>query len=265
MSTQHPFQTPEDLHAEQAFLASYNRRNYDAPLFSVDMAIFSVFDSQLQVLLIKRPNFPQRGQWALPGGFVNMSADQTLLDTAHRKLFEKTGIASPYLEQVESIGNDTRDPRGWSVTVLYFALIDYNAFVQQESNLLDHSQWRPVNQIKDLAMAFDHSLLLERALERLGNKTRYTALPASLMPERFTLTELQHIFEIILGHTLDKKAFRRRMIDAGAVVETGASKIVGKRPAQLYRYGLPNYEFTFPRMLELPRAGQQNDEAGEKN
>ncbi len=260
MSTPHSPATPQ---TEKEFLASYNSRNYDAPLFSVDMAIFSVFDSQLQVLLIKRPNFPQRGQWALPGGFVDLTRDQTLLDTAHRKLFEKTGIASPYLEQVESIGNTTRDPRGWSVTVLYFALIDYNAFVQQASNLLDHSQWRPVQQVKDLPMAFDHSLLLERALERLGNKTRYTALPASLMPEQFTLTELQRIYELILGHSLDKKSFRRRMLDVGAVVETGASKIVGKRPAQLYRYGLPNYEFTFPRMLELPRTAQPDEEMEE--
>ena len=250
-----------EAQAEAEFLANYRVRDYDAPLFSVDMAIFSVFAGQLQVLLIKRPNFPQRGQWALPGGFVALSQDQTLMDTAHRKLFEKTGIASPYLEQVETIGNNTRDPRGWSVTVLYFALIDYHAFVQQEANLLDHSQWRPVQQVQDLPMAFDHSLLLARAQERLINKTRYTALPASLMPASFTLTELQQIFELILGQSLDKKAFRRRMLDAGAVIETGASKTVGKRPAQLYRYALPTYEFTFPRMLELPRVGLDPAEA----
>ncbi len=112
---------------------------------------------------------------------------------------------------------------------------------------------------KDLALAFDHNELLNLALERLTNKTRYTALPASLMPELFTLTELQTIYEIILGQSLDKKAFRRRMIEAGAVEETNHSKIVGKRPAQLYRYAFDSFDFIFPRSLELPRNKENED------
>jgi 8-oxo-dGTP diphosphatase len=239
--------------SEQEFLARYHSRNYDAPLLTVDMAIFAIAEGQLQVLLIQRPNHPQQGQWALPGGFVDLSTDHELIETAHRKLFEKTGVSSPHLEQVETIGNAMRDPRGWAVTILYFALIDFKAFKQNDAHRNEHSEWLPIHQVQKMNLAFDHHKLLTVALERLTNKTRYTALPVSLMPERFTLTELQHIYEIILGQSLDKKAFRRRMMDAGAVVETGQSKVVGKRPAQLYRYGYASFDFTFPRMLELPR------------
>lgn len=239
--------------SEKEFLANYRARDFDAPLMTVDMAIFSIMENQLKVLLIKRANYPQKGEWALPGGFINLATDPTLLATAHHKLFEKTGVSSPYLEQVATVGNATRDPRGWSVTALYFALIDFNAFHQQESQRLEHCEWIGISKAKSLHLAFDHRLLLDTALDRLINKTRYTALPVSLLPELFTLTELQHIYEIILEQSLDKKAFRRRMIEAGAVIETGQSKVVGKRPAQLYRFNQDSFDFIFPRSLELPR------------
>ncbi|MBP9786639.1 MAG: NUDIX hydrolase [Acinetobacter sp.] len=239
--------------SEQEYLAHYQKTDYDTPLFTVDMAIFSVAKGQLQVLMIQRSNFPEKGKWALPGGFVDLKTDPNLMATAHRKLLEKTGIHSPYLEQVETIGNQHRDPRGWSITSLYFALIDFNKFQIQQSTTTEQSEWLSINEALKLDLAFDHKDLLQLAFDRLCNKTRYTALPASLMPELFTLTELQTIYEIILGHTLEKKSFRRRMQEAAVVEETGQQKIVGKRPAQLFRYALDNYHFTFPRMLETPR------------
>ncbi|ENX17751.1 hypothetical protein F895_00895 [Acinetobacter sp. CIP 64.2] len=252
----------ETIHtSEQEYLAHYQKTDYDTPLFTVDMAIFSVAKGQLQVLMIQRSNFPEKGKWALPGGFVDLKTDPDLIATAHRKLLEKTGIHSPYLEQVETIGNQHRDPRGWSITALYFALIDFDQFETQTSHTTEHSQWLPIEQALQLDLAFDHKQLLQLAYDRLANKTRYTALPASLMPELFTLTELQTIYEIILGHTLEKKSFRRRMQEAGAVEETGQQKIVGKRPAQLFRYALQDYNFTFPRMLETPRNNTENEKS----
>ncbi|MDE2422256.1 MAG: NUDIX hydrolase [Gammaproteobacteria bacterium] len=245
--------------SEKEFLANYQARDFDAPLMTVDMAIFSITQNRLHILLIQRANHPQQGEWALPGGFIDLKTDSTLLATAHRKLFEKTGVSSPYLEQVSTIGNSTRDPRGWSVTALYFALIDFHAFQQQESHRLEHCEWIDMSKAKSMSLAFDHRLLLDMALDRLINKTRYTALPVSLLPELFTLTELQHIYEIILEQSLDKKAFRRRMIEAGAVIETGQSKIVGKRPAQLYRFNQDSFDFIFPRSLELPRTQPEAD------
>ena len=243
---------------EQEFLASYNKKDFEAPLFTVDMAIFSVNAGQLQVLLIKRSNFPQKDQWALPGGFVDLAKDADLMASAHRKLVEKTGLKSPHLEQVGTVGNATRDPRGWAVTALYFALIDFKAFQrveteQTEYKQVEHSEWVSITDAKKLDLAFDHTQLLEMAVERLSSKARYTALPISLMPELFTLTELQQIYEIIFGQSLEKKSFRRRMIEAGAVEETDQSKIAGKRPAQLYRYALDSFDFQFPRILEYPR------------
>ena len=132
-------------------------------------------------------------------------------------------------------GNQHRDPRGWSITSLYFALIDFSKFEIQKTSTTEMSKWISIEEALQLELAFDHQKLLKLAFDRLCNKTRYTALPASLMPELFTLTELQTIYEIILGQTLEKKSFRRRMQEAGAVEETGQQKIVGKRPAQLFR------------------------------
>ena len=252
----------ETIHtSEQEYLAHYQKKDYDIPLFTVDMAIFSVAKGQLQVLMIQRSNFPEKGKWALPGGFVDLKTDPDLMATAHRKLLEKTGIQSPYLEQVETIGNQHRDPRGWSITALYFALIDFEKFAIQATGTAEYSQWLSIAQALQLDLAFDHKQLLQLAFERLCNKTRYTTLPVSLMPEVFTLTELQNIYEIILGHSLEKKSFRRRMQEAGAVEETGQQKIVGKRPAQLFRYALEHYHFTFPRMLETPRNPTEHEKS----
>ena len=241
------------FNSEQEFLSNYNKKDYESPLLTVDMAIFSVDASQLQVLLIKRSNFPQKDKWALPGGFVDLSKDQDLMTTAHRKLVEKTGLQSPHLEQVATVGNATRDPRGWAVTALYFALIDFKAFQQIATEQNEYSEWISIAEAKKLDLAFDHLQLLDMAVDRLSSKARYTALPVSLMPQLFTLTELQQIYEIILGQSLEKKSFRRRMIEAGAVEETNQTKIAGKRPAQLYKFALQSYDFHFPRILEYPR------------
>ncbi|WP_111858197.1 NUDIX hydrolase [Acinetobacter sp. CFCC 10889] len=246
--------------SEQDFLNQYNKKEFDAPLFTVDMAIFSVDAGQLQVLLIKRSNFPQKDKWALPGGFVDLSKDTDLMASAHRKLVEKTGLKSPHLEQVCTVGNPTRDPRGWAVTSLYFALIDFKEFQRIATEQTEYSEWVSITDAKKLDLAFDHLQLLDMAVERLSSKARYTALPVSLMPELFTLTELQQIYEIILGQSLEKKSFRRRMIEAGAVEETDLSKIAGKRPAQLYKYALDSFDFHFPRILEYPRDNSNKSE-----
>ena len=112
---------------DDEFLKSYSAKDYDAPLCSVDICVFAVEDDELKVLLVKRSAPPFKDRWALPGGFNNLNKDKSIEDTAFRKLFEKTGVRSPYLEQVKTIGNSKRDPRGWSVTVLYFALIDFTS------------------------------------------------------------------------------------------------------------------------------------------
>ena len=232
---------------EKQFLEDYKISDYDVPLTTVDMGIFSIIDKRLNVLLLDRGAYPEKGRLALPGGFVNLKEDSDLEATALRKLHEKTGVNLAYLEQVESVGNANRDPRGWSVTILYFALIDINKI---NKKLLSRSSWYPVDEAKSLSLAFDHNTLLDKAVKRLRSKTLYTALPSALLPPKFTLTELQIIFEIILSKKLPVKSFRRRLIDSKVVVGTDESKISGKRSAQLFKSTGLNKDFHFPRALQ---------------
>ncbi len=232
---------------EKQFIENYDIHQYDVPLTMVDMAIFSIIDNKLNVLLVERNIFPEKGKLALPGGFIDKNKDSDLEATALRKLKQKTGVKLSYLEQVESVGNATRDPRGWSVTILYFALIDS---AKLNKKLMSRSYWHPVDEVKHIALAFDHNLLVQKAVARLRSKTLYTALPMALLPEKFTLTELQTIFEIILSRKLPVKSFRRRMMDAGVVEATNESKISGKRKARLYKSTGIKKDFYFPRPLQ---------------
>lgn len=218
---------------EQEFLKSYNIHNYDIPLCSVDIAILSLIDNEINVLLLNRDEHPCKGKLALPGGFIDLNNDKSTELAAHRKLKEKTGLSSAYLEQVETIGGPIRDPRGWSLTVLYFALVDSTKITLSEID--KNAFWIPITENQTKELAFDHSHLIDIVIERLRSKATYTALPIELMPDAFTLTELQKVFEMILERTLQAKAFRSRVISAEMVEETGESKISGKRPAKLYR------------------------------
>lgn len=235
---------------EAEFLKSYNPKDYDAPLCTVDMAIFAVEEGELKVLLVRRSEHPHKDRWALPGGFVDLTHDPSIDHAAHRKLTEKTGIKTPYLEQVESIGNASRDPRGWSITLLYFALIDFETMkpTPQDENIA----WMSINAALERKLAFDHDLLLRKAVNRLRNKTRYSALPINLMPEVFTLTELQNMFERILDSSLQKKSFRRRLDASGLLIETGDMRATSRRPAALFkRSGSFKTDHIFPGLLDV--------------
>jgi len=232
---------------EEEFLDSYSIHDYDVPLTSVDMAIFAIVEAELHVLLVKRTEHPAKGLYSLPGGFINLNLDHVLDDAAYRKLKEKTGVLSPYLEQVETVGSSHRDPRGWSITSLYFALIDISGV--DSSTFDENALWLPVKLAKTKEIAFDHSILLDKAFERLQARTTYTALPIELLPEEFTLTELQTIFEVILGRELPVKSFRRRVQTSGVIEATGGSKISGKRSAKLFRSTGLDRNFIFPRPL----------------
>lgn len=203
--------------------------NFPRPLLSVDVIIFSILNNELVLLLTRRPAEaaePFPGQLCLPGGFIDIDRDEDLEGCARRKLLEKTGVATPYLEQLASFGSAARDPRGWSATVAYFALL---ALPSAGSDGL----WRPVASLPPLA--FDHELLCRRALERLRAKGEYSSLPAFLLAEPFTLPQLQQVYEIVLGRPLDKSAFRKRMLDRDFLDEVGLQPGAGVRPAMGYR------------------------------
>jgi 8-oxo-dGTP diphosphatase len=203
------------------------------PAITVDVVIFRLHEDALKVLLIQRAFPPFKGKWALPGGFVNI--DETLEEAALREMEEETGVRDVYLEQLYTFGDPKRDPRGRVITVAYFALIskDIEVYAGEEAT---HAEWHPVEKIPDLA--FDHDKILGYAVQRLRYKLEYSAVGFELLPDEFTLSELQKAYEIVLAEKLDKRNFRSRILEAGILVETKHVKTaLGQgRPARLYHY-----------------------------
>lgn len=235
--------------SEAEYLKHYNLHNYDIPLVSVDLAIFTLHDDRLKVLLVERSDYPAKGKWALPGGFVNTHQDKLLADTALRKLQEKTGVSTHYIEQLETIGSSSRDPRGWSVTVIYFAMIPYVDLSQIE-NRTEKVEWVDIDVAAKSSLAFDHNALLAKAVERIRSKVLYTLIPAHLISSPFTLSALQQAYEIILGREVEKKAFRRRLDNADVLEPTGdIEQGTPGRPAALYRLKPTISAFNFSRQL----------------
>lgn len=221
---------------EAEFLRQYNPHDFDAPLVTVDQCIFTLREGDLHVLLVQRAEHPFKGRWGLPGGFIDTETDTDLTATACRKLIAKTGVETPYLEQVCSLGGPSRDPRGWSVTVLFMALVRYQRTAEFIATVAD-ARWWPVAAASRLQLAFDHNLLLQKARKRLRDKTAYTLLPMHIIDAPFTLTQLQQAFEILLDKSLEKKSFRRRMLNADVLEEAGEGATEGGRgrPAVLFR------------------------------
>jgi 8-oxo-dGTP diphosphatase len=201
---------------------------------SVDVVIFSLRAGDLQVLLVKRGRPPYQGRWAVPGGFVEQN--ETLQAAALRELEEETGVRDVYVEQLYTFGDPGRDPRGRVITVAYFALVPPDA--AQSPRAGDDAAeacWWSMYRLPRLA--FDHAQVLDYALQRLRNKLEYTAVGFQLLPSEFTLSELQAAYELVLGERLDKRNFRRRILEAKVIRETRKTRRgAGGRPARLYRY-----------------------------
>lgn len=208
----------------------------DRLIVTVDVVIFSLRDnaqaSDLQVLLIRRRRAPFLGMWAIPGGPV--ARDEALEATAQRKLAEETGLTGIYLEQLYTFGEPERDPRNRVVTVAYFALVPVNAPVPRTDQDAEQVRWWSINSLP--CLAFDHGHILHYALRRLRYKLEYTAVGFELLPDEFTLTELQTAYEIVLGEELDKRNFRRKILSAGILETSGGHRSGEGRPARLYRY-----------------------------
>ena len=200
---------------------------------SVDVVIFSLREGDLKVLLIRRAAPPFKGKWAIPGGFVR--AHESLEEAALRELAEETGVGDVYLEQLYTFGAPKRDPRGRIITVAYFALVvdDVSPQAGQEAS---ETQWHSMYDLPELA--FDHADILKYALQRLRYKLEYTAVGFELLPNEFTLTELQSAYETVLGEKLDKRNFRRRILEADVLSETPRYREGDGqgRPAKLFRY-----------------------------
>jgi ADP-ribose pyrophosphatase YjhB (NUDIX family) len=211
--------------------------SYQRPIVSVDFAIFALTTAGLEVLLARRAADPFAGDWALPGGWIHVDEDDDLEAAARRVLGDKTGIATPYLEQVGVFGSAARDPRGWSLSVTYMALISPDAVTLRQGGNVTDVAWSPINgDAVAEPLAFDHSVILKAAIARLRSKVEYSTLAAHLLPEAFTLGELQAVYERILARSLDKSAFRKRMAEVDFIEPIeGEMRRASNRPAQLYR------------------------------
>lgn len=205
------------------------------PAVTVDCAVFTVTGEnaalRLETLLISRKLEPFAGKWALPGGFVH--EHEALEAAAHRELVEETGIANPFLEQVVAVGTKGRDPRGHVVTILYVALVSADLALHPGTDAAA-AQWFATDALP--ALAFDHEQLLAAALAHLRRNLGTSPVCFELLPKEFTLSELQALYEAILGEPVDRRNFRRKVIEDGVVRPAqGKFRLGTHRPAQLYR------------------------------
>lgn len=210
---------------------------------AVDVIIFTVntdapVATALEVLLVKRGIAPFAGRWAIPGGFV--LPKESLENAALRELEEETGVREVYLEQLYTFGDPERDPRGRVISVSYFALISAEQRPIQAGSDAAEARFFPMSQLPPLA--FDHERILEYALARLRNKLEYTTVGFQLLPAKFTLSELQRVYEAILGRELDKRNFRRKLALLDILTPLSEYRESGRRPAQLHKFSQRRFE-----------------------
>lgn len=212
---------------------------YPRPALTVDCVVFGVESDELQLLLIQRDNEPFEGRWALPGGFVH--PDESLEDAARRELEEETGVNKLYLEQLYTFGAVDRDPRERVVSVAYYALVKLSDHRVRAATDARAAAWFGVSDLPRLA--FDHDQIVDTALARLKGKLRYQPIGFELLPRKFTLTELQRLYEVVLERDLDKRNFRKKVLATGVLEELDeVQKDVSHRAARLYRFDKRAYE-----------------------
>jgi ADP-ribose pyrophosphatase YjhB (NUDIX family) len=207
------------------------------PFVRIELAVLSIVDGQLAVLLGKRTGQPHIGQWALPGGVLRIDLDKDLDDAAQRVGMERLGTKVPFLRQLTAVGSKERDPRApWALSIAYRALLPMGSISPAAGKRLDALEWRAADAAAgDTALAFDHGELIASAVAETRREVEEMHLPFDFLPEQFTLGELQQFCESLLGRRLDKSSFRRKLDDRELVEAVpGAMKGGAFRPAQLY-------------------------------
>ena len=212
---------------------------YPRAALTVDCVVFGLDDEDLKVMLIQRGLPPFEGEWALPGGFVRI--EETVDEAARRELAEETGLSKVFLEQLYTFSAIDRDPRERVVSVAYYALVNQVDHRVQAATDAREAAWFPVDDVPSLA--FDHAEILGVALERLRGKLSYQPIGFELLPKKFALSRLQHLYEVVLERELDKRNFRKKVLATGLLIETNeVQQDVAHRAARLYRFDERTYK-----------------------
>lgn len=213
--------------------------DYPRPSVTVDIIVFGLDEGhKLKVLLIQRANDPFKDQWALPGGFVEM--DEDLETAALRELEEETGVKDLFIEQLFTFGAPKRDPRGRVISIAYYALINLSDHPVQAASDASAAQWFEIDKLPELA--FDHDEIYKMAEYRLRGKVRYEPIGFELLPDHFTLPQIQKLYETILGVELNKRNFRTKILKMNILEEVGKQSGVSHRPATLYKFDKAKYQ-----------------------
>ncbi|MDC0231199.1 NUDIX hydrolase [Aureispira] len=209
------------------------------PYVTVDCVVFGLDKSaDLRILLIKRAFDPFKDNWALPGGFIK--EDETLEKAARRELEEETGIKDIFIEQLYTFGELDRDPRGQTISVVYYSLVNLEQHAPIAATDASDAKWFKIEEMPKLA--FDHPQILNIAIKRLNAKVRYQPIGFELLPDKFTLSELQKLYETILGQKLNRRNFRSKILKMGILEQSDRQKNVPHRPAFLYKFNKNKYE-----------------------
>ena len=212
---------------------------HSRPNLAVDCVVFGLDEEDLKIILIQRGLAPFKGKWALPGGFVHV--DESLEEAAKRELREETGIQDVFLEQLYTFGDVNRDPRERVVSVAYYALVNLRDYEIRATTDARNAAWFTVDDIPKLA--FDHYQIVKVALKRLKGKVRYEPIGFELLPEKFTLTQLQRMYEKILDQEIDKRNFRKKILGMELLEELDEVQMdVAHRAARLYKFDEKKYQ-----------------------
>ncbi|TND09542.1 MAG: 7,8-dihydro-8-oxoguanine triphosphatase [Bacteroidetes bacterium] len=216
-----------------------HRYTHARPSVSIDCAVFGYGDGLLKLLLIRRAADPYKGKWALPGGFIH--EDEASDHTVSRVLFDKAGVKRVFFEQLYTFTSTNRDPRGWVISVAHYALVKSAGHQPVAGKGAEEARWFDVKELPSLA--FDHKNIVQTAMNRLKGKVRYQPVGFELLPVKFSLTELQQLYEAILETALDKRNFRKKILGMGLLRELGEKQVnVAHKAAKLYRFDAVKYK-----------------------
>ena len=230
--------TSKTVDIKAGTMASFD--NFFKSAFTVDNIIFGFDETDLKVLLIKRGEVPFENQWALPGNFVHQNED--LDAAAGRVLDELTGLKKVYLEQVSTFGRVDRHPFGRVITVAYYSLIKISDYRLHASSIAQEVAWFSIDEVKELELPFDHTEIFAACFNRLKLNIKRQPVGFELLPPKFTLTKLQHLYEAILEEKLDKRNFRKKILSMNLLIDLGELQAgVAHRPAKLFKFDPDRY------------------------